>query len=191
MTPFKINKLTSIPAVIDRDYSCLYVIKPPGQNSADLYITGSNNLDLVHISSLELITKTGIASNPLAIGIGYKDNVTEITTGVSVAYVRSPRSFLCTTIRASVHIPSNSGAIKIDIKKNGVSILPLQYNSGTSSWETKYLQIDETEETSVSSTVQFPGLFVSIADDDKVTIDVVAAGTGATGLIVTLIEGSV
>jgi len=191
MSLFKIKKLTSIPAVIDREHSCVYVIKPPGQDSADLYITSNDNLDLVHISSLELVTKTGITSNPLAIGIGYKDNVTEITTGVSVAYVRSPRSFLCTSIRASVHVPSSSGAIKIDIKKNGTSILPLEYNSGTSSWETKYLQIDETHETSVDSTVQFPGLFVSIADEDKVTIDVVTAGTGATGLIVTLIEGSV
>lgn len=191
MNLFKIEKLTALPAVIDRQYSCLYVVKPPGQTSADLYITSVDNLDLVHVSSLDLITKTGISTNPLAIGIGYKDNVTEITTGTNVAYVRAPRAFLCTNIRASVHVPSTNGDIKIDIKKSGVSILPLVYNGGTSSWETKYLQIDQGEESSVSSTVQFSGFFSSISDDEKITIDVIGAGTGATGLIVTLLEGIV
>lgn len=194
MTPFKIEKVTELPLPQNRKFSCLYVVKPLGGiNKAELYMTGANSIDVIQIATnqviIDLINKTNSQNNPLVIGIGFKDNVTALTTGTNVAYVRSPREFLCTKIRASVNTPSTAGPVKVDILKSGSSILPLVFNTTTQQYVTKYLQIDQGHETSVSSAVTFPELFTSIADDEKLTINVIEAGTGTTGLIVSLFEG--
>ncbi len=194
MNLFKIEKVTTLPTIENRKYSCLYVLKSVSNiNKAELYMTGSNSLDLVHISTESLITslinKVNVLNNPLVIGIGFKDNTTNLTTGTNVAYVRSPREFLCTKIRASVNTPSITGLVKIDILKSGSSILPMVYDDNLQQYVTQYLQIDECQETSVGSIIQFPGFFSTFMDDEKITIDVIEAGTGTTGLIVSLFEG--
>ena len=194
MNLFKIEKVTTLPTIENRKYSCLYVLKSVSNiNKAELYMTGSNSLDLVHISTesliASLINKLNVLNNPLVIGIGFKDNATNLTTGTNVAYVRSPREFLCTKFRASVNTPSTTGPVKIDILKSGSSILPMVYDDNLQQYVTQYLQIDEGQETSVSSIIQFPGFYSAISDDEKITIDVIEAGTGTTGLIVSLSEG--
>ena len=194
MNLFKIEKVTTLPTIENRKYSCLYVLKSVSNiNKAELYMTGSNSLDLVHISTESLMTslinKVNVLNNPLVIGIGFKDNATNLTTGTNVAYVRSPREFLCTKFRASVNTPSTTGPVKIDILKSGSSILPMVYDVNLQQYVTQYLQIDEGQETSVSSIIQFPGFFSTFMDDEKITIDVIEAGTGTTGLIVSLFEG--
>ena len=194
MTPFRIEKVTELPLPENRKLSCLYVVKPLGSNNkAQLYMTNAQNTDVVQIvtdeATIDLINKTNSQNNPLILGIGFKDNVTALTTGTNVAYVRAPRAFLCTKIRASVNTPSSSGSVKVDILKNGLSILPMVFDTNTQQYVTKYLQIDQGHETSVTSTVSFSGFFTAVGDDEKLTIDVIQAGTGTTGLIVSLFEG--
>ena len=194
MTPFKIEKVTELPSPENRQLSCLYVVKPIDYiNKAELYMTSAYSTDVVQISTnsviIDLINKTNAANNPLVIGIGFKDNVTALTTGTNVAYVRSPRTFLCTKIRASVNTPSTSGPVKVDILKSGSSILPMVYDENSQTYVTQYLQIDEGQETSVTSVITFNELFSTFMDDEKITIDVAEAGTGTTGLIVSLFEG--
>lgn len=190
----KFKKLTGIPPVEDREFSCIYLIKPNAAvDAGELYVTNSTSTDLVQISTEALTTaistKVNILQNPLAIGIGYKDNTTSITAGENVAYTRCPRQFGCTHIRASVNAPSSTGPVKLDIKNNGVSILPTVLNTTTGLYEPKYLQIEQGDERSATSTVQFPNFYHVFTSDAKISIDVVEAGVGATGLIVTLVEG--
>ena len=194
MNLFKIEKVTEIPLYENRQYSCMYLVKSVGYiNKAELYMTSAYDLELVHICTVDLMTslinKVNVLNNPLVIGIGFKDNASSLTTGTNVAYVRSPREFLCTKFRASVNTPSTTGPVKIDILKSGSSILPMVYDDNLQQYVTQYLQIDEGQETSVSSTIQFPGFFSTFMDDEKITIDVIEAGTGTTGLIVSLFEG--
>lgn len=183
----KISKVNALPAMQDRENSCLYVVKSnPNVNTAELYITHSNTLEVVEISTVSLIQSIaevqGKTSNPLIIGIGHKDNETTLTTGTNLAYVRSPRAFILKKVRASVFLPSTSGDLTIDVKVNGVTLV-----SGS------LLTVDANETSSVTSTLDFNALLpvngISIPDDALITIDIVSPGTGATGLIVQLQEG--
>lgn len=105
------------------------------------------------------------------------DLTTDIEAGTSKAYFRAPRAFVLSEVRASLLVASTSGAVTIDVNKNGVSVF------------TTELTIDQDEKTSVTATVPevIDPALASIADDDEITIDIVGAGTGAKGLIVTLI----
>jgi hypothetical protein len=80
-----------------------------------------------------------------------------------------------TDARASLNAASSSGPVKIDINAGGNSLLA------------SVIQVDQGATTSVGSTapvaIGSPNLF----DDTEIEIDVDAAGTGATGLRVTLI----
>ena len=106
------------------------------------------------------------------------DLTTALEAGTSKAYFRAPRGFTVTEVRASLLTASTSGTVDIDINKNGTSIL------------TTIITIDQDEKT--SETAATPPVVISdgsevVADDDEITVDIDAAGTGAAGLIVTLI----
>lgn len=110
--------------------------------------------------------------------VALSDETTAITAGTNKAVFRMP--FACKlTIklpRANVNTASSSGLVTVNINKNGTSIL-----------NTK-LSIDTSEKTSVTAAtpttlVSTPTVF---ADDDEITFDIDAAGTGAKGLKVTL-----
>lgn len=114
------------------------------------------------------------ASSPVVIQMSCSDLTSNLTAGTSRAYVRAPRAFTLSEVRASLLEESSSGPVRVDVSVNGVSILyPL-------------ITIDQGEKTSLTAAT--PPFIENdvIEDDDEITIDIVSPGTTAKGLIVTL-----
>ena len=86
-----------------------------------------------------------------------------------------PRAIQNLTVRASLLTASTSGAVTVDINKNGSTILSTK------------LTIDQDEKTSVTAATAAVLTSATAAADDEITIDIDGAGTGAKGLIVTLL----
>lgn len=117
------------------------------------------------------------AAAPVTIQMACSDLTSDLTAGTDRAYVRAPKAFTLTEVRASLLTASSSGHVTVGINVNGASIL---YPDIT---------IDQGEKTSESAAT--PAIITDdeIADDDEITIDIIGAGTGAKGLIVTLKGG--
>jgi hypothetical protein len=123
-------------------------------------------------------TSSGASSTGSAdvvLQLACSDLVTALATGASVAYVRAPQAFTLTAVRSSVLVDSSSGLVTVAIKNAGSDILSTD------------LSIDATEFTSVTAATPAVISAPAIGDDALLTIDITAAGTGAKGLIVTLI----
>lgn len=101
------------------------------------------------------------------------DETTSITTGTAKFTFRVPRARTLNEIRASLATASGSGAVQVDVNKNGSSILSTK------------LTIDATEKTSVTAATPVVIADEIFADDDEVTIDIDNAGSSAKGLKVT------
>ena len=112
-------------------------------------------------------------------GFAASDETTALTVATEVVTLRTPFAFVSVDeVRASLTNPSSSGVVTINVKVNGTSLFSTN------------LTIDAGETTSLTAATPFvlsPGNHGPFADDAEVTVDVVAAGTGATGLKVTLI----
>lgn len=98
-----------------------------------------------------------------------------VTVGAAIDTFRLPRPMHLTGVRASLTAASSSGDVTVNIKAGGVSIL------------STILHVDAGAKTSVGSATPAVISTLDLADDTEITIDVVAAGTGATGLRVTLL----
>lgn len=112
---------------------------------------------------------------PLVLQIAASDLATALVAGNGKAYARAPYAMNLTGVRASLLTASTSGVVTIDVNVAGVSILSTK------------LTIDATEKTSVTAAAAAVISTPAIADDAEITIDIDTAGTGAKGLIVTLI----
>ena len=115
-------------------------------------------------------------SNIEFLGYACSDESTDLTTGVKITD-RVAYAFTGTEVRASLTTASSSGAVEVDILKNGVSILSTP------------LTIDASEKTSITAAVPavISGGQVNYADDNELSIEVVDEGTGAKGLKVRII----
>lgn len=114
------------------------------------------------------------ALSPIVLQMSCSDLTSPITAGVDRAYVRAPRAFTLSEVRASLLEASSSGPVRVDVNVNGASILyPL-------------ITIDQGAKT--SGTAATPPFITDdeIDDDDEITIDIVSEGTDAKGLIITL-----
>ncbi len=89
--------------------------------------------------------------------------------------LRAPFPMQVSEVRASLIAASDNGGLVIDVLKNGTSIL-----------DTAKLTVPQGALTSLAGTPCVP-MVKEIGDDDAISIDVLAAGDGATGLTVTLI----
>ena len=102
-----------------------------------------------------------------------------LTVATEVRTVRLPLAFVSIDeVRGSLRDPSTSGTVTVNVKVNGTSLFSTN------------LTIDANETTSVTAAAPFvlsPGNHGPFADDSEVTVDIVGAGTGATGLNITLI----
>lgn len=126
--------------------------------------------------SWEVLALGGGAAN-LRVQLACSDLTTPIQAGTSVAYFRATEAFTITGVRASLLVASSSGAVDVDVKKNGVSIF------------TTRVTIDATEKTSLTATTPAVISTTSVADDDEMTVDIVSPGDSpadAAGLIVTI-----
>lgn len=110
------------------------------------------------------------------ITVALSDETTAITTGTAKVTIRAPYALLLTnTPRASLST-AGSTSTRVNVKVGGTTI----FGANT-------LQIDGSSKTSVGSTA--PPTFTSnqsVADDAEITYDIDTAGSGATGLKVTL-----
>lgn len=158
------------------------------QNSTDqtLTIKGTGGIGvavlsgesrLVRWDGADIVAVTGGSSGvqTLVLQVACSDLTSDLATGTSNGYVRAPRSFSITDVRASLLQASSSGAVTIDINRNGSTILSTK------------LTIDQGEKTSETATTPAVVSNASVSDDDELTFDIDGSGTGARGLIVTVI----
>jgi hypothetical protein len=118
---------------------------------------------------------SAISFLPFELGLAISDETTILTTGTAKTTFRMPRSVTLTSIKGSVGSASTSGAIQVDVNKNGSSILSTK------------LTIDETQKTSTTSSVPVVISDSNLTDDSEITVDVDSAGTNATGLKIWLL----
>jgi hypothetical protein len=106
--------------------------------------------------------------------IPVSDNTTELVTGASDMAFPMPFNFTLQSIKANVTGASSSGAVTIDVKKNGTTILSTK------------ITIDASEKTSLAAATAAVISVTSFSIDDELTFSIDAAGTGAFGATVTL-----
>ncbi len=115
------------------------------------------------------------ATSGIEIQLACSNLTTNLSAATNVAYFRAPRAFTITGIRASLLTSSASGAVQVDVNKNGSSILSTK------------LTIDESELTSTTAATPAVISDTAVADDDEFRIDLDSAGDSARGLIVTIL----
>ena len=115
------------------------------------------------------------ATTPKVIQVACSDQTTDITTGTAKVTFRMPYAMTLTAVRASLNTASSSGTPTIDINEGGTTILSTK------------ITIDVSETTSTTAAAAPVISDASLADDAEITIDIDVAGTGAKGLVVTLI----
>lgn len=111
---------------------------------------------------------------PYDTSFALSDETTQIVTGTSVTTIYAPRAFNLTNVKASI-TTSGSSISEFDIKVNGVSVLSTN------------ITIDANENTSATATTPPVISSTSVSADDRITVDIVQAGTGATGAKIYLI----
>lgn len=118
-----------------------------------------------------------LSAMPVEFQVACSDLATALTTGDRKAVFRMPHAFVMTGVRASLAVTSSSGLPTVDVNKNGSTVLSTK------------ITIDASELTSVTAATPpvISGGSTTFADDDEVSVDLDVAGTGAKGLIVTLI----
>lgn len=152
-----------------------------GQEGTDAieWVNSSNVIlqNRITAGTLEHLEETtgGGGLAPVIIQLACSDLTTDLLAGNNKAYIRAAQAFTLTGVRASLLTASGGGNVSVDINKNGTPIL---YSP---------LIIDPGEKTSVTSSTTVIIDDDEIALDDEITIDLVDDGTGAKGLIVTLI----
>jgi len=113
-------------------------------------------------------------AHKVSLTIPLTDLVTNIVAGANVAYVRAPRPFTLTQIRASLLRPSNGGAVNVQVTMNNTNVF------------TTLLTVDNLSYTSVGSNVTPVIANTTILDDANLKYSIISAGSNALGLIVTL-----
>lgn len=128
--------------------------------------------------TFEEVDAAAAEAGPVAaeVMVAVSDETTAITPGAGKVTFRMPYAMEVSEVRASLNDPSTAGGpVTVDITAGGVSIFSTP------------LTIDNTETTSVTATTAAVISGGSLSDNAEVVIDVDTAGTGATGLKVTLI----
>jgi hypothetical protein len=149
--------------------------------SGGTYNSGTEELEFVgnDVSTTFNVDVSGILTNlPYDTSFALSDETTQIVTGTSVTTIYAPRGFNLTNVKASL-TTSGSSISEFDIKVNGVSILSTN------------ITIDSNENSSSTALVPPVISSSSVSDNDRITVDIVQAGTGATGAKIYLIGETV
>jgi hypothetical protein len=139
-------------------------------------LAGTELIEVVQAGASRQATVSSVAAKaPTIIQLACSDLTTDLTAGTNKGYFRAPKGFTLTAVRASLLTVSSSGTPTVDINVNGSTILSTK------------LTIDANEKTSTTAATPAVISSATIADDAEITIDLDVAGTGARGLVVTLI----
>jgi len=153
---------------------------PGGSDGAYFTVSASSILTPIEEAPVDFNiyarrNKAWVTIPPHAITLVVGDEVTPITTGATKLTYRMPYNMALQKVKASLSTASSAGVITVDVKRNGSTIFstPLSINAAT--------------RTTVGATIAAVIAQASLANDDEITIDINAAGTGATGLKVYLV----
>lgn len=117
----------------------------------------------------------GLQNSIIKFQLSCSDLVSPLLAGPAKAYFRTTDAFRLLEVRASVLEASTAGAVRVGLIINGFNAL------------FKPIQIDHGQKTSVTSAQPASLAYENIPDDSEVVIDLLTAGEGAKGLIVSLI----
>lgn len=140
----------------------------------DVDVTGVSEGDVLTYDASEsewiAVAPSGGSSVPSPIGIACSDETTDLTTGDGKATFRMPFTGTLSEVRATLTTASSSGAVTVDVRKNGTTVFSTP------------LTVDASEKTSTTAATPAVVSVPTFADDDEFIVDIDGAGTGAKGL---------
>lgn len=123
----------------------------------------------LHLNSVNnIVKKPALNSLPCDLSFAITDETTAITTGANKLIIYAPYAFTITNVYASLST-SGSTSSAFDVNKNGTSIFSTTVTIDANEFHSK----DATTQPVISTT--------SVAQFDKLSIDIDTAGTGAKG----------
>ena len=139
--------------------------------------TARTNLGLGALAQLSTITAS-LITDPTNVKttesliVSCSDEVTPITVGTGKMTVFMPYNFTLTEVFIGNTTGSSSGLVTVNVKQNGSTIFTTQPSIGAS------------QNTSRTGTGSVPAVLTitALTSSDKMTVDIAAAGTNATGL---------
>lgn len=137
---------------------------------------GSVMIDDLNQEVIDLINNGGASGVTSVMTIACSDETSDLTTTDNPRVTfKSPFTFTLSELPVfTLTTASSSGVVTLNVKKNGVSIL------------STLVTIDATEDTSKTAAVAAVVSDAVINEDDEITAEITTAGTGATGLKMTL-----
>jgi hypothetical protein len=138
------------------------------------------------MSPVPLGSDISSGTTPVAIQAACSDRVTALTVGRVLTF-RIPHPMVLTSVRFSLEVASSSGAVQLDILREG--------DSPTESIFSTKPTIDANETTTQSAATPSvlagaalsPAEATTLADDEEIHVEVLGAGTGAMGLVMTML----
>lgn len=115
------------------------------------------------------------AANKQDYMVSCSDLTTSLIATTSAGYFRALYDASIVTVRASLLTASTSGAVEIDLRVNGTSVLSTP------------LSIDVNETTSLTAAVPVVVATPGLIEDDVITVDITSPGSNAKGLVVSLL----
>lgn len=112
-------------------------------------------------------------ATPYSFTVAASDETTSLTTGTAKLTFRAECDFRLDEVVLGLSTASSSGAVDVDVKKNGTSIF------------TTRPTVDASEKTSATAATPAVLATRTVAKGDEITVDIVGAGTGAAGLKLT------
>lgn len=145
------------------------IIKLNGDVELPSILTAATPDYTLHLNSVNnIVKKPALNSLPCDLSFAITDETTAITTGANKLTIYAPYAFTITNVYASLST-SGSTSSAFDVNKNGTSIFSTTVTIDANEFHSK----DATTQPVISTT--------SVAQFDKLTIDIDTAGTGAKG----------
>ena len=161
-----------VPALITELSVTAALNSPPG--GEDVHPTLDNYLRQIH-AFIAMLRQSVSGSYIHKYQAAASDLTTSLTVTTAAVVFRSQAAFTATAVRASVRTASSSGVVTIDITVNGSSMLSTK------------ITIDANEKTSTTAATPAVIGTASIPDDAEIIVKIDGAGTGANGLVVSIL----
>lgn len=145
----------------------------PGAPGVGVATGGTTGQKLTKTSGADFATAW--TSDVVVFQFSISDLVTALATGTNSGYFDAPFPFTITEVIATLLAASTSGLPQFNLKKNGTTILSTQ------------ITVDANETSSLTAAAPPVVSVTAVAKGDRITCDIVAAGTGAKGAQITVV----